>query len=207
VVLYAAQGSQVDGRSAAELGEATRLARKAVHLGKDRALALCVGGYVLGFSDLDYDEAAAFIDRSLAINPNSALAWTLSAWIRVWRGEPNLAIEHAAKAERLSPLDPGMFSIQAAAAYAHFLLQHYDIASLLGEQARRGNPNFALGVCISAASNAFAGRLEAAQRAIASALECDPNLRLSNLKNLTPFRQSEDFARFADGLSKAGLPD
>lgn len=86
---------------AAELGEATRLARKAVHLGKDRALALCVGGYVLGFSDLDYDEAAAFIDRSLATNP----------------------------------------------------------------------------------------------------------LRLSNLKNLTPFRQSEDFARFADGLSKAGLPD
>src|SRR5215471_10040166 len=50
-------------------------------------------------------------------------------------------------------------------------------------------------------------RGSAAQRAIASALECDPNLRLSNLKNLTPFRQSEDFARFADGLSKAGLPD
>ncbi len=189
----------------AELGEATRLARKAVHLGKDRALALCVGGYVLGFSDLDYDEAVAFIDRSLAINPNSSLAWTLSAWIRVWRGEPALAIEHAANAERLSPLDPGMYSIQAAAAYAHFLVHRYDMASSLAEQARRGNPNFILGICISAASNALAGRLEVAQRAISHARECDPGLRLSNLTNLTPFQRPENFTMFAGGLSKAGL--
>jgi TolB-like protein len=192
---------------AAELGEATRLARKAIQLGNDRALALCVGGYVIGFSELDYDEAAAYIDRSLAINPNSALAWTLSAWTRVWRGEPELALKDAAKAERLSPLDPGMYSIQAAAAYAHFLLHHYDVASMLAEQSRRGNPNFTLGMCISAASNALAGRLETAQRAIAGALECDPDLRRSNLKNLTPLARSKDFALFADGLRRAGLPD
>jgi hypothetical protein len=122
-------------------------------------------------------------------------------------GEPDLAIVHAAKAERLSPLDPSMYGIRAAAAYAHFLLHRYDVASSLAEQARHGNPNFVLGVCVSAASNAFAGRIEAAQRAIAGALECDPGLRLSNLKNLTPFERSEDFALFADGLGKAGLPD
>jgi len=191
---------------AAEIGEAIRLARKAVHLGQDRALPLCMGGYVLGFFERDFDEAAALIDRSLAINPNSAYAWGLGAWVRVWRGEPDLAIEHAAKAERLSPLDPSMYGIRAAAAYAHFLLHHYDVASSLAEQARHGNPNFVLGVCISAASNVFAGRIEAAQRTIARALECDPGLRLSNLKNLTPFERSEDFALFADGLSKAGLP-
>jgi TolB-like protein len=192
---------------AAEIGEAMRLARKAVHLGQDRALPLCMGGYVLGVFERDFDEAVALIDRSLAINPNSAYAWMLGAWVRVWRGEPDLAIEYAAKAERLSPLDPSMYSVQAAAAYAHFLLHRYDVASSLAEQARRGNPNFVLGVCISAASNALAGRIEAAQRAIAGALECDPVLRLSNLTNLTPFERSEDFALFADGLSKAGLPD
>jgi TolB-like protein/class 3 adenylate cyclase len=190
-----------------EISEATRLAREAVRLGKNRALALCMGGYVLGFFDRDFDDAAAFIDRSLVINPNSALAWTLSAWIRVWRGEPDLAIEHVAKAERLSPLDPGMFSIQAAAAYAHFLARRYDVAAPLAEQARRGNPNFVLGTCISAASNALAGRLEVARRSIAWALECDPDLRLSNLKNVVPFRRSEDFDIFAAGLTKAGLPD
>jgi TolB-like protein/Tfp pilus assembly protein PilF len=190
----------------AEIDEAVRLARKAVHLGQDRALPLCMGGYVVGVLERDFDKAAALIDRSLAMNPNSAYSWALGAWVRVWRGEPDLAIEHAAKAERLSPLDPSMYSIRAAAAYAHFLSHRYDVASSLAEQARHGNPNFVLGVCISAASNAFAGRIEAAQRAITRALECDPGLRLSNLKNLTPFERSEDFALFADGLSKAGLP-
>jgi tetratricopeptide (TPR) repeat protein len=147
------------------------------------------------------------IDRSLAINPNSAYAWSLSAWVRIWRGEPDLAIEHAAKAERLSPLDPSMYSILAAAAYAHFLLHRYDVASSLAEQARRGNPKFVLGVYIAAASNALAGRIEVGQRAIAGALECDPSSRLSNLKNLAPFERPEHFTLFADGLRKAGLPD
>lgn len=192
---------------ATEIGEAMRLARTAVHLGQDRALPLCMGGYVLGFFERDFDEAAALIDRSLAINPNSSYAWGLGAWVRVWRGEPDLAIGHAAKAERLSPVDPSMYSIRAVAACAHFLLHRYDIASSLAEQARHGNPNFVLGVCISAASNAFDGRIESAQRAIAGALQCDPGLRLSNLKTLTPFKRSEDFALLSEGLSKAGLPD
>jgi hypothetical protein len=34
-----------------------------------------------------------------------------------------------------------------------------------------------------------------------------PELRISNLENLIPLRRSEDFARFADGLRKAGLPE
>src|SRR5262249_49521311 len=122
---------------AAEIGEAKRLARQAVDLCQDHALPLCMGGYVLRLLELSFDGSGA-------INPNSAYAWSLSAWVRIWRGEPDLAIEHAAKAERLSPLDPSMYSILAAAAYAHFLLHRYDVASSLAEQARRGNPNFVL---------------------------------------------------------------
>jgi hypothetical protein len=71
----------------------------------------------------------------------------------------------------------------------------------------RDNPAFLLAICISAASNALAGRLEPAQRGIARALEFNPNLRVSNLKELTPFRRAEDLATFAKGLRKAGLPE
>ena len=35
----------------------------------------------------------------------------------------------------------------------------------------------------------------------------DPALRLSNLKDLLPFRRPEDFARWAEGLRRAGLPE
>ena len=130
----------------------------------------------------------------------------LSAWVRVWRGEPDLALEHVARAMRLSPLDAFMFAMQAVTAYAHFVAGRYDMASSWAEKAMRERPNFFMAMCISAASNALAGRLEPAQRAMSRALECDPDLHASNLRDLAPFRRAEDFAAFAKGLRKAGLP-
>jgi hypothetical protein len=70
----------------------------------------------------------------------------------------------------------------------------------------RDNPAFLLAICMSAASNALAGRLEPAQKAMARALELNPDLRASNLRDLAPFRRAEDLAMFAKGLRQAGLP-
>jgi tetratricopeptide (TPR) repeat protein len=92
-------------------------------------------------------------------------------------------------------------------AYAHFLAGRYDMASSCAENSLRFNPKFLLAICISAASNALAGRLDPAQRAISRALECDPDLRASNLRDLAMFRREEDFATFAKGLRDAGLPE
>jgi len=189
-----------------ESAEATRLARKAVHLGADDPIALCTGGYALAFIAHEFEDAAAFMDRGLAVNPNLARAWMFSAWLRVWRGEPYLALEHVAHAVRLSPLDPSMYGMQGAMAYAHFLASRYDEASSWAEKSVRDNPTFVLSICISAASNALAERLEPAQRSIRRALELNPDLRASNLRELAPFRRAEDLAMFANGLQKAGLP-
>ena len=142
----------------------------------------------------------------MAINPNFAQGWRFSAWLRVWRGEPDLVLEHAARAIRLSPLDPSIFGVHAAVAYAHFLARRFDAAWPSAEKAMV-DPTFLLAICISAASNALAGRLEPARKAMARALECDPNFRASNLKDLAPFRRAEDLALFAEGLRKAGLPE
>src|SRR5262249_34912480 len=53
-----------------EGAEGTRLARKAVQLGGDNAVALCLGGYVLASLAREFDDAAAFMDRGLTVNPN-----------------------------------------------------------------------------------------------------------------------------------------
>ena len=147
------------------------------------------------------------MDRGLTVNPNLAQAWNLSAWLRVWRGEPDLALDHVAHAMRLSPLDPSMFAMHGAMAYAHFLAGRYDMASSCAEKAMRDYPTFLLAICISAASNALAGRLEQAQETMSRALECDPDLRASKLKDLAPFRRAEDFAMFTKGLREAGFPE
>jgi len=190
-----------------ESAEATRLARKAVYLGGDDPVALCMGGYALAFVAQEFDDATAFMDRGLAVNPNLAQAWMLSAWLRVWRGEPDLALEHVAHAMRLSPLDPSAAGVQGATAYAHFLASRYDMASSWAEKSMRDNPDFLLAICILAASIALAGRLEPAQLGMARALECNHGLRASNLRDVAPFRRAEDLAMFAKGLRKAGLPE
>ncbi|WFU22891.1 winged helix-turn-helix domain-containing protein [Bradyrhizobium sp. CB1717] len=191
---------------ALESAEGTRLARKAVDLGADDPFALCMGGYALAFLAHEFDDAAAIMDRALAVNPNLARAWMLSAWLRVWRGEPDLALEHAAHAMRLSPRDPSMYyTTYGAMAYAHFLASRHDLALACAEQAVRDNPGFLLSICILAASNAIAGRREQAQRAILRALEFNPDLHLSNLRDLAPFRRTGDFEIFARALRDAGL--
>jgi TolB-like protein len=189
-----------------ESAEAMRLARKAVDLGGDDPVALSMAAYAFASIAREFDDAAAFMDRGLALNPNAAQGWMLSGWLRVWRGEPELALDHLAHAMRLSPFDP-LMHIHAAMAYAHFLASRYDIASSYAEKAIRDNPTFLHSVCISAASNALAGRLEPARKAMARALESNPDLRASNLSDLAPFRRAEDLAMFAMGLRKAGLPE
>ena len=52
------------------------------------------------------------LDRGLALNPNLAFAWHFSALTKAWLGQPEIAIEHAARAIRLSPQDPQMFAMQ-----------------------------------------------------------------------------------------------
>ena len=190
-----------------ESAEATRLARKAVHLGADDPVALCMGAYALAYVAHDFEDAVAFVDRGLAINPNSAQTWNISAWVRIWRGEPDLALDHAARAMRLSPLDPSMSSTHGAAAIAHLLAGRYDMATSCAENSVRNNPDFLLAICIVIASNALAGRLESAQQGMARVRECNPDLRLSNLGDLVPFRRADDLALFTRGLREAGLPE
>jgi TolB-like protein/class 3 adenylate cyclase/tetratricopeptide (TPR) repeat protein len=190
-----------------ETAETVRLAFQGAKLGKDDAVALCTSGFALARVAGNLDDGTAFIDQALAVNPNLATAWGFSGRVRVYRGEPEAAIEHLARAMRLSPLDSETYGFQGSTAFAHFFCDRNDEASAWAEKAIRENPNF-LPVCaIAAASSAFAGRLEAAKLAMVRLRQIDPGLRVTNLKDQFPLRRAEDLAKFAEGLRKAGLPE
>jgi tetratricopeptide (TPR) repeat protein len=192
-----------------EVAETTRLARLAAQLGKDDAVALSFGGLALGYVAGDLEGAVALIDRALALNPNLATAWYASGTVRAFRGgEPDAAVEHLQRAMRLSPRDPLMFTMQGVTAFAHFSAGRYDEASSWAEKAFWERPNILATLRIAAASNALAGRLEEAQKAVARALELDPDMRLSNLKDrVGVFRRAEDYEKYAGALRQAGLPE
>ena len=43
------------------------------------------------------------VDRALAVNPIYARGWFVSGILRLWAGQPDLAIEHVETSLRLSP--------------------------------------------------------------------------------------------------------
>ena len=192
---------------AKEVAEAARLARRAGELGRDDAIALCTAGLALAFVVGDLDDGATFTDRALALNPNLAWALIFSGWVNAFVGEPEVAIQRFARAMRLSPQDPLFFQIQAGTAAAHFFAGRYAEASTWAETAMRDQPVFLFGWSITAASNALAERTVEAGKAMARLRQLDPELRLSNLKDLVTLRRPGDFAKWQEGLRRAGLPE
>jgi TolB-like protein len=190
-----------------ESAETAVLARRAAELGSDDAVALSRSAHALAFVVGDLDSAVTFVDRALILNPNLAVAWYASGWVRVYCGEPETAIEHFARAMRLSPLDPQFIAMQAGTAFAHLLAGRYDDASSWAERALWAQTHFLTPIRIAAASNALAGRIAQAEKAMARLRELDPAMRVSNVKIWAPFRRPEDLARLEEGLRIAGLPE
>jgi tetratricopeptide (TPR) repeat protein len=190
-----------------EIAEGTRLARLAVELGRDDAVALTRGGHALGHLAGDLNGGIALLDWAVLLNPNLTPAWFLGGFLRALHGETDAAIEHLAHAVRLSPLDPEMFRVQAGMALAHFFAGRFDSASAWAEKAVGNLPSFLAAVSLAAASHALAGRMDKAKRAMQRVRTLDPSLRVSNLKDWLPIHRPEDLARFADGLRLAGLPE
>lgn len=190
-----------------EIAEGARLARLAVELGRDDAVALTRGGHALAHLAGDVDGGIALLDRARLLNPNLAPAWFLGGILRALRGEADAAIKDLTHAVRLSPLDPEMFRMQVGMALAHFFAGRFDPASDWAEKALRNLPCLLASVALIAASHALSGRMDKAKQAMQRLHELDPSLRVSNLKDWLPIQRSEDLKRFAEGLRLAGLPE
>ena len=190
-----------------EIAEAARLARLAGELGKDDAVALHIAGITLASTVGDLEEGAAYIDRALVLNPNLAAAWTASSLVKVWLGEPEVAIERAARAMRLSPQDPLSFIMQSAISAAHFFTGRYAEALSWAETSLREHPGYIPSTAVAAAAGALVGNHAAAGRAMARLRQLMPDLCISNLRDLWPVRRAEDFDRWAEGMRKAGMPE
>ena len=191
-----------------EIAEGVRLARRAATLGKDDPTALWSSGWSLARLAGEVETGATHIERALALNPNSAAAWTASGWVRIYLGEPTNAIERFERAMRLSPLDPFAFSAYFGTGLAHLLARHSDEAVSWMRKASQEQPDWAAAWRVVAVAYALSDRIVEAREAMTRLREIDPTLRLSNLaERMPPFRRPEDLAHYTEGLRKAGLPE
>jgi adenylate cyclase len=83
--------------------KASDLARQALHVAENDPGILANAALVLGYFGEDIGAMIGLVDRALVLNPSFARGWNLSGVLRLWAGQPDLAIEHLEILLRLSP--------------------------------------------------------------------------------------------------------
>ena len=189
-----------------EVIEGVRLARRAVAIGMDDPIALVTGGAALATLAGELDDAIAYVDRAIVLNPNLALAWSVSGWGRTYLGEHSDAITRLERAIRLSPFDLLAHHFYTGMGWAQLFAGRYDEAASWARRAALEKPDWAPTARVETIACALSGRIVEAREALARLRAIDPNLRLSTL-TLTNWRRAEDRALYVEGLKRAGLPE
>jgi adenylate cyclase len=183
------------------------LIARGAEIGREDAFTLGSSGFAAASILRDLDRGANLLDRALVVSVNYAMVWTQSAFVRAWRGEPDIALAHTERARRLSPVDPQTFAINGAAATAHFVAGRLDEALAVAELALSQNPFFSPATRVAAAAAGLLNQAELSKKYVAQLAILDPSLTTSNLTERVSFKHRSNVERFVDGLRRAGLPD
>jgi adenylate cyclase len=155
---------------------------------------------------LEFQRAAAVLEKALALDPNSAFAWARSGWLRIFRGDAETAIQHFNRALRLSPFDPMASNWWLGIGCAHFMARRYEQAVEWQEKAVFANPAAAWIYRTLIPAYVFAGHLQKAKASLRELLHAYPGLTITRIHAVLPFE--EDYTNeVVEGLRRAGLPD
>ena len=119
----------------------------------------------LSYFGEDIDAMIASVESILALNPNFARGWHVAGILRLFAGQPDLAIEHAETALRLSPRARVGTSLSLIG-QAHFLARRFEEAVPKLFLAIQEDPSFPAPYRYLAACYAHMGRLDDAQEII-----------------------------------------
>ena len=174
------------------------LARQALRVGPDDPSVLALVAFVLGYFGEDIDVAIGLIDHCLTLNPSFAAGWHWSGVLRIFAGQPGLAIQHFQTFLRLSPRDrPAHYLNSIAEAY--FFSRQFDeaAANLLASLERA--PEFPITYRVLASCYAHMGRLDDAREIIRRLRAITPAI----MEPGTRYRDPELRGLFLSGLRLA----
>ena len=150
----------------------------------------------------DFDRAQAEVDRTLALNPSSALAHNLLGTIRSYSGRPLEAIPAIEQAMRLDPAFRPQFLHFLGIAY--LLAGKYETAAAMLRQRILLVPNTDFSRAVLAATLGHLGEIAEARRVWAELMEINPKFSFSAYIGRQPMRP-DDAERVVAGLAKTGL--
>ena len=191
---------------AAETAEGVRFAHLAVQLAPNDSLVLTAAALALGRLNRDLANAIPWLDRAIALNPNSALAFGLGAIVRNFAGDYATAIDHAERAMRLSPFDPHSHLFSLARGISHLLQRQLPEAVSWLRKAAQQNPSMVPTHLFLGIALAHAGQMEDARAAIRRLLELRPMDSTTRRRQYRLYVE-DDNEYLLEGARLAGLPE
>jgi adenylate cyclase len=135
----------------ADSRKAIAFARRALEGASNDPGVLVNAAAALAFFGEDIGTMMALVDRVLALNPSFARGWFTSGGLRLWAGQPEVAIGHAEISLRLSPRARLGWCSNLIGA-AHFFCRRFDQAvpnfliAIQEDPSRPGNYRFLAGL-------------------------------------------------------------
>jgi adenylate cyclase len=146
----------------------------------------------------DIDAAVALVDRSLVLNPSFALGWGCSGYIRLFAGQPDLAIEHFETSLRLSPRDRTATYLMGIG-MAQFMARRFEEAAATLQLSLQELPHYANAHRFLASCYAQMGRLDEAREVVKRVRAITPSV----MPNLTTYWNLEQRELYLGGLRLA----
>jgi TolB-like protein/class 3 adenylate cyclase len=191
----------------AEIVEGLKFARAAIAADREDSTVLSYAGYAILMMSGDTESTVPLLDRAMALNPNSAIACGYSGTVRVLAGDYATGIERCARAMRLSPLDPWMFTYLGPTGIAHLLERRLDDALVWLRRAHQENPRGLYLLLFLASTYAHLGQLGEARATVQSLLVRAPKMTIAWVGQRGWPKKPDDREFVCDGLRKAGLPE
>jgi TolB-like protein len=190
-----------DGRSQDQETDSrtgTDLARRALQVAGDDPGTLVNAALALAYFGDDIGAMMALADRALVLNPSFARGWNISGALRWYAGQPEIAIEHAEAALRLSPR-ARIGVVYGLIGSAHFLARRFDEAVPKLLLAIEEDPTYPDQYRYLAACYAHMGRLDDARELVERLRTLTPVIVPPHL----PLRNPEHRELFLSGLRLA----
>lgn len=191
-----------------EAKEGLCLVVRAMELSKDDGNVFWMAAFAVLRLQMDARRARELAYRSLQLNPNSAVALSVTGRIEASLGNTDKALELLQRAERLSPRDPrGWFITGGGTAYTYFQAGRHDEAVAAAKSALIHNPRFTVALRNLAASLVKLGRLDEAAQVMRDLLGIEPQLTLTKLRGRMLNVEEHLWDDYSAALRAAGLPE
>lgn len=187
--------------------KAVALAWRAVERAPNDAQVLWMAAFAIWNMADQTEPARELFSRSVAINPNSAMALTLGGWIEAMRGNQASGRALIERAQRLNPRDPRGWFASGAMAICAIADGNFAEAVMWADKALAQNRRFAVALRVLIVALMKIGEPDRASKVARELLNVEPELTVSGFLSRIPFPVDAMAKTYAAALKAAGVPE